>query len=134
MSEAKLTLISAAAGAAAVIIGALIAGLFNYLQSARQDRRDAIKLAAEAAWKDYELRVDKGIPSSPAFIFVWYHVRLMQLIERDKLTREAIAQVHLQKDELTKAFADIAEERGTRAASSLLLLLAVFAASIMIST
>jgi hypothetical protein len=116
MTEGKQVLISAAVGAAGGIIGALggalITGLIGLYQSKSQDRRDAIKLAAEAAWKDYELRAGKGIPSSPAFIFVWYHVRLMQLIERGKLTREAITQVHLEKDELNKAFVDIAEERG----------------------
>jgi hypothetical protein len=87
MTEAKVTLISAAVGAIALMGGAfggaLITGVLNLIQSRSQQRRDAIRLAAETAWKDYELRVEKGIPSSPAFIYVWYHVRLMQLAQAD---------------------------------------------------
>jgi hypothetical protein len=118
MTEGKLVLISAAVGAAGGIIGALggalITGLIGLYQSKSQDRRDAIKLAAEAAWKDYELRAGKGIPSSPAFIFVWYHVRLMQLIERGKLTREAITQVHLEKGRTQQSICRYSRGKGER--------------------
>ena len=44
-SKAALTLIS-------VVVGALIPIVPNLIESKRQERREAIKLAAEAAWKD----------------------------------------------------------------------------------
>ena len=108
MSEGLYTVIGAAIGALASL-GSL------YVSSWFQERRDRIRLAAEAAWKDYELRVQKGIPSSYAAIFVWYHVRFMQLIERDKLTPEAIKTVLREKDKLNAAFAEMAEERASSA-------------------
>jgi hypothetical protein len=62
--------------------------------------------------------VDHGVPSSSPVIFVWYHIRLMQLIEKDKLTREAIKQVLRKKDDLNTAFTEMAVERRTRGATS----------------
>ncbi len=104
MSEGFYTLMGAAVGALASICGLLISSWL-------QDRRDRIRLAAEAAWKDYELQMEKGVPSSSAAIFVWYHVRLMQLIERGKLTREALKDVLREKDEFNRAFSEMAVER-----------------------
>jgi hypothetical protein len=106
-SKAALTLIS-------VVVGALIPIVPNLIKSKRQERREAIKLAAEAAWKDYELQVQRGVQSSSAIIFVWYHIRLMQQIVRGKLTPEAIKEVLREKDELNAAFAEMSVERGNR--------------------
>jgi predicted nucleotidyltransferase len=83
MSDAVMTLLG-------VIIGALITAVPVYLQSKRQERREALRLAAEAGLKDYESRVAKDIPSSSPIIFVWLYIRLMKLIEEDALTDEDI--------------------------------------------
>jgi len=104
MSDAVMYLISA-------VVGGAIAAVPVFIQSRRQERREAFKLAAETAWKDYEFQQQKGIPTSSAIIFVWQHVRLMKLIEDDKLTRHEIKRVLREKDDLNKAFAEMAWDR-----------------------
>ena len=110
MSDAVLT---AGISLVSAVIGGLIAALPVIIQTKRQERGEAIRLAAEAGLKAYEAQVDKGVPSSSPIIFVWYHIRLMQLIEEGKLTRNAIKQVLREKDDLNEAFAEMAVERRT---------------------
>jgi hypothetical protein len=96
------------------LIGGLIAAVPVLVQSRRQERREALRLAADAALKDYESRAQKDVPSSSPIIFVWYYIRLMQLIEKNKFTKEAIKQTLREKDDLNEAFAEIAVERESR--------------------
>jgi hypothetical protein len=96
------------------VIGGVIAAVPVLIQSRRQERREALRLAADAALKDYESRAQKDVPSSSPIIFVWYYIRLMQLIEKNKLTREAIKQALREKDDLNAAFAEMAVERASR--------------------
>jgi hypothetical protein len=52
MSEAELSLLSVVVGALSAIGGTLISSGFNLFQSKGQERREAIKLAAEASSRD----------------------------------------------------------------------------------
>jgi hypothetical protein len=116
MREAVLHLLHSRAfqNLVAVVIGGLIATVPVLIQSWRQERREAARLAAEAGLKDYESRVARGINSSPPIIFIWMYTKLMNLIAKGELTDADIRQALRDKDKLLQAYIDVAEERSKR--------------------
>ena len=117
MSETYLPLIYGAFGLIGAMIGGVIAAAASLggivIQSKIQDRRAAVRLAADLALHDYKLRREASPRSTfpPASVFVAYEVQIMKLIERGKLTPESYKSVSRKYDKLQEAAYDLAAER-----------------------
>jgi len=114
MRSADLPWITGAFGLIGALIGAGASFGAIYIQSWIQDRRAAVRLAAELALEDYKLRMQAappGTPFPPATVFIDYQVKIMKLIERGKLTPETLKDLSLEHDKFFDAIKELKAAR-----------------------
>ena len=83
------------------LVGAMIGSLTSIgtlvIQNAFQNRRESKRLIFETAFKDYELRFRfeaEGTPRRAAFpVILAYHEKMIELIEKGKLTPRAAGEI-----------------------------------------
>jgi hypothetical protein len=106
--------LSGAFGLIGAVIGAAASFGAILIQSKMQDRRAAIRHAAELGLADYKLRMQIALPGTkfpPAALFIAYEMKIMKLLEKGKLTPEAYKRLSREQDELHKAVFETASER-----------------------
>lgn len=107
------------------LVGALIGSLTSigtlFIQNAFQNRRESKRLIFETAFKDYELRFRyeaEGTPRRAAFpVILAYHEKMIELIEKKKLTPEAAREILAAQVEMGEALQKAVENmepKGTR--------------------
>ena len=99
MKPEYVSLISGFAGA---LIGGAVSVVTMWLQQHFQSRRDTARLASEIALRDYEHALElarargKGgrkVTSYPVTLYIAYHTKLLDLIQRRKLTPETLREM-----------------------------------------
>jgi hypothetical protein len=78
-------------GLIGAVIGALSSLLGQIVQNRYQNRRESTRLLYETAYKDYELRILHSSENQGPFpVILEYHRQMMQMIEREELTPDAV--------------------------------------------
>ena len=106
MSEVYIPLLSALAGA---IIGSLSSIVSVYVQGRLQNRRERTKLALEVAIQDQKhmlTQAKAGEKIYPLSVWAYYHWKLIDLIDRNKLTPDSMKKLQQQLMEMLKAVDD----------------------------
>jgi hypothetical protein len=97
-----------------VLIGSLTSIVTLVVQNAYQNRREAQQLIFDTAFKDYELRfryAGKGTPQRASFpVILAYHQRMIELIEKGRLTPEAAKEILQAQVEMGTALQKAVEE------------------------
>ncbi len=90
MKEVYIPLVSALAGA---VIGSLSAIATVYIQGLLQNKRERTRLALEVAMQDQKHMAEHakgGTIIYPLSVWVYFHWKLIDLIERNKLTPDSL--------------------------------------------
>lgn len=102
MSEVYVPLLSALGGA---IIGSLASVGSVYVQGLLERKRQLTKLALEVAIQDQKTMIAQsgaGAKIYPLSIFAYFHWTLVNLIERNKLTPDALKELQAKLEEMLK--------------------------------
>lgn len=107
MDHVWIPLLSALAGA---LIGSISSIATIIVRSRYEDRRDRSRLAFEAAIEDHKAAIDlaKVTPGrkaiAPLSAFIYYHARIIELLSETNLSKDTLAELDKEMDEVRKVF------------------------------
>ena len=102
-----------ASGLAGAVIGALASIAAMWIQARTQDRRERLRHAADLALEDYKFQLDlatksgKKVSIPPVVLFLHYHIELMDLMEKGKLTAENLKYLAESNNEIHQVIKDL---------------------------
>jgi len=109
-------------GLVGVMIGSLTSIVTLLVQNAYQNRRESQRLIFDTAFKDYELRfryASKSTPQRASFpVILAYHQRMIELIEKEKLTPSAAKEILEAQVEMGAALQRAVDDLTSRGNSS----------------
>ena len=114
MKEIYIPLFSGLVGA---LIGAMASIITIWVQARIQDRREKIRHAADLALEDYKLQIDMANKSGrqasipPVVLFLHYHLELMNLMEKGRLTPERLKKLSEKNAEIEDAIDEVNKQR-----------------------
>ncbi|MBI4299736.1 MAG: hypothetical protein HY677_01270 [Chloroflexi bacterium] len=103
------------------LIGAALGSLTSIgtlvVQNVFQNRRESKRLMFETAYKDYELRFLHAAENTPKIasfpVILAYHQKMIDLIEKDKLTPDSAAQILAAQVEMGEALQKAVQDLST---------------------
>ena len=112
MSEIYIPLISGFVGA---LIGAFASITTIWIQAKIQDKRERLRHAADLALEDYKLNLDMANNSGekysapPIVLFLHYHLKLMELMEKGDVTPENLKKLAEENSQISKVTREITD-------------------------
>ena len=91
------------------LVGAVGGWVGSYIQSQAELRRERLRLALETGIREWEVSVNAAmkIPGNhriaPSVTFVHYNARILELLEKGKLTPEGVLRLSKEQDALHMA-------------------------------
>lgn len=110
MDEIYIPLASGFVGA---LIGALASIITMLIQAKTQDRRERLRHAADLALEDYKLQLElanksgKSVSIPPVVLFLHYHIELMELMEKGKVTPASLQKLAESNTEIHDAIKEL---------------------------
>jgi len=102
-------LIPVISGLVGALIGASASVVTMIIQSRIHDKRERMRLVKELAIHDYEKQYEIGKASGrgfnviPIVVFMHYHSKLIEVMEKDELTPEVAKKLHEESKALAKS-------------------------------
>ena len=118
MNEAYIIpLMTGASGLVGALIGALASIITIWVQSNIHDRRERLRHAADLALEDYKIQLDLADKSGqyvelqPIVLYLHYHLRLIELMEKGKLTPKTLREVTDDNVKIKNVIVELNKER-----------------------
>jgi hypothetical protein len=108
-------------GAFGALIGASASIAAMILQQRAQSRRERLNMAAKLAMDDYRLHHDfaptlgKSVSIQPVVVYLHYHTRIMDEIERGTLNPDTLRRIQEENVEMMGVIATMNKEMGEKA-------------------